>query len=75
MNDEVVKRLMNAANEGMDKVCAGATSEEVISAYLTLARQAIIVARTWGVSPEILHGAVSLLWLECVSVENMEQPL
>lgn len=43
---DVVTSLMDAANSGMKAAAAGSTGDEVFAAYLTLARNAVEIART-----------------------------
>ena len=40
-----VRRLMTAANDGMKSVAEGTTAEEVYAAYLSMARNAVVLAQ------------------------------
>lgn len=67
VREDVVRRLMHAANHAMMEVTEqeDTTSAEVFSAYFTMARVALIAAREQGVSEVMLRQVVGVLWAEC----------
>lgn len=48
VREDVVRKLMTAANEGMKSAAAGTSADEVYSAYATMFRNAITVAVEGG---------------------------
>jgi hypothetical protein len=67
---EKVRALMEAANAGMMAEAQEATSEEVVSACVTLAAVAIEAAYTLGASPAALRGLAQQLLLRCPGDEG-----
>lgn len=63
--ESVVRALMDAANAGMIEVAKGSTANEVFSAHLSNARNAVIVAKSLGVPAETLRKAVQKILLYC----------
>ena len=70
VREEKVRELMQAATEGMNRVAGDVTVNEVLSAYMTLARSAIIAARSLGAGSESLQASVSQLYLDCISSDT-----
>lgn len=71
VREEVVRKLMEAANDGLLTVVDDTTSSgEVMSAYLTLARAALQEAQRLGVPSATLRGTVQQLLLDCIDVKK-----
>jgi hypothetical protein len=68
MREEAVRHLMSALSDEAARVLAvdpSISATEVISAYLTLARNAVIAARSIGVSAGVLRDSVQQIYVEC----------
>lgn len=61
----VVQQLVSAANEGMSSAAQGSTSGEVFSAYLTMAKRAVRVARESGADMSGFRMILEGILLEC----------
>lgn len=62
----VVDMLMGAANAGVQRAAGemNASMDEVLSAYLTLAKNAVLVALDNGGDPAILRAGVERILIE-----------
>ena len=67
VREHTVRDLMWAANEALVPVVerTDASATEIVSAYLSLARVAILTARLLGMNPARLRHAVQELLLDC----------
>ena len=70
--EEVVRRLMRAASDGLLAHVEDATANELLSAYLTLSRVALQVAKDLGASPLVMQDAVLQLWLDCTDESSTQ---
>jgi hypothetical protein len=60
---------MEAANTGMLGVSEGASPDEVISAYVSMACHAVEIAKEKGASMEPLRQAVMALLMRCTDAD------
>lgn len=66
--ENVVHSLMQAANACMSHACdtLHASPEEVLSAYITMARNVVVVVRERGTGDmDVVRAAVEQILLEC----------
>lgn len=60
-----VRVLIDAAQKGMMTVVEGTTAVEVLSAYFTMARNAVSVGKELGIATADLRCYVQQIMLEC----------
>ena len=69
VREPLVRTLMDVMSDALSQHVQqhrDITADEVVSAYLTLARAAIVAARRLGSSSEALQCAVQQLLLDCL---------
>ena len=73
VREQTVRDLMWAANEGMVPVVeqTDASAAEIVSAYLSLTRVAILTAKLLGANPVGLQHAVQELFLDCADTTKL----
>lgn len=60
-----VRELVRAVNDALEPLAEDCSASEVLSAYMTLALNAVLTAKQMGVTPESLRLAVARLMIEC----------
>lgn len=64
VREDQVRRLMTAANTGMKQAAQGTSAEEVFAAYLTMTRNAVLLAKdTRPDNSDIRNALMSMLML------------
>lgn len=64
VREDQVRRLMTAANAGMKHAAQGTSAEEVFAAYLTMTRNAVLLAKdTRPDNSDIRNALMSMLML------------
>jgi hypothetical protein len=64
VREDIVRKLMTAANSGMKEVAQGTSAEEVFAAYLTMTRNAVLLAKdTRSDNSDIRNALMSMLIL------------
>ena len=71
VRESVVRELMRVANDAMIPIVerTDASPAEIMSAYLSLARVAILTAQMFGIKSARLRRAVHELLLDCTDTE------
>ena len=67
--ERVVRALMSQVSSTVADACLSdrsVTADEIFSAYLTLARNVVIVARKKGADMNRIRGVVESILMECV---------
>ena len=72
VREEKVRELMDVCSNAMIVAIGDGNVNEVVSTYLTLARAALIAARTMGADPTALQASVAQLYLDCVGETSTE---
>ena len=62
---EKVRELVSAANSAMLALAEGTSTNEIFSAYFTLASHALDTAKEMGVSTEALQNIVYAMLIRC----------
>lgn len=67
VREAIVRLLMTAASSGMEPIVEEleASGDEVISAYFTLTKSAILAAQAMGIGNDALQKGVQELWSLC----------
>lgn len=76
VREPLVRTLMDVMSEALSQHVQqhrDITADEVVSAYLTLARSAIIAAKHLGSSSDTLQRAVQQLLLDCLDDTTTRQ--
>jgi hypothetical protein len=71
--ETVVRHLIAQASSAMEDACVAdptISPDEVMSAYVTLARNVMSVARQAGVDPRRLQGIAQQILLECFDAKH-----